>query len=159
TLADEIRKQPSGRYLPLLLLSSVRLRGDDPRPLHASVSVVVYKPIRPAQLLDALYRAMNIQLQREKKAPFAPSLDGDFARRLPLRLLLADDNLINQKVGLSVLGKLGYHADIANNGLEVLRALVEKSYDILFLDVQTAEADGLEAGRQICSRWAQRQRP
>jgi CheY-like chemotaxis protein/HPt (histidine-containing phosphotransfer) domain-containing protein len=158
-LADEIRKQPAGRYLPLLLLSGVRLRGDDSRPLHASISVFVHKPIRPAQLLDALCRAMNIQLQREKKAPFAPSFDSDFARRLPLRLLLADDNPINQKVGLSVLHKLGYRADIANNGLEVIKALEQKAYDILFLDVQMPEMDGLEAARQICSRWSADKRP
>jgi signal transduction histidine kinase/HPt (histidine-containing phosphotransfer) domain-containing protein/BarA-like signal transduction histidine kinase len=158
-LADEIRRQPYGRYLPLLLLSSVRLRGDDARPLHATIAVVVYKPIRPAQLLDALCRAMSIQLQREKKAPFAPSLDATLARRLPLRLLLADDNPINQKVGLSVLSKLGYRADIANNGREVLQALEQKAYDVLFLDVQMPEMDGLEAARQICERWPAESRP
>ncbi len=158
-LAQEIRNQPSGRYLPLLLLSSVRLRGDDSRPLRANISVFVYKPIRPAQLLDALCRAMNIQLQREKKAPSAPSLDTTLALRLPLRLLLADDNPINQKVGISVLTKLGYRADMANNGLEVLKALEQKAYDILFLDVQMPEMDGLEAARQICQRWPADKRP
>jgi signal transduction histidine kinase/HPt (histidine-containing phosphotransfer) domain-containing protein/BarA-like signal transduction histidine kinase len=159
SLAEEIRRQAYGRYLPLLLLSSVRLRGDDMRPLHASIAVVVYKPIRPAQLLDALCRAMSIQLQREKKAPFTPSLDATLARRLPLRLLLADDNPINQKVGLSVLQKLGYRADIANNGREVLEALQQKAYDVLFLDVQMPEMDGLEAARQICERWPAESRP
>jgi len=158
-LADEIRQQPYGRHVPLLLLTSVRLRGDDARPLHAGVSGFVYKPVRPAQLLDALCRAMSIQLQREKKAPFAPALDADLARRLPLRLLLADDNPINQKVGLSVLHKLGYRADIANNGLEVLKALEQKAYDILFLDVQMPELDGLEAARRICQRWPAEKRP
>src|SRR5204863_5301749 len=138
---------------------SVRLRGDDSRPLHASIAVVVYKPIRPAQLLDALCRAMSIQLQREKKAPFAPALDATLARRLPLRLLLADDNPINQKVGLSVLQKLGYRADIANNGREVLQELEQKAYDILFLDVQMPEMDGLEAARRICERWPAEKRP
>ncbi len=159
TLADEIRNHAYGRYLPLLLLSGVRLRGDDNRPLHASISVFVHKPIRPAQLLDSLCRAMSIQLQREKRAPTAPSFDSGFARRLPLRLLLADDNPINQKVGLSVLHKLGYRADIANNGLEVLKALEQKAYDILFLDVQMPEMDGLEAARQICHRWSADKRP
>jgi signal transduction histidine kinase/HPt (histidine-containing phosphotransfer) domain-containing protein len=159
SLAEEIRNHAYGRYLPLLLLSSVRLRGDDTRPIHASICGFVYKPIRPAQLLDALCRALSIQLQREKKAPSAPSFDANFARRLPLRLLLADDNPINQKVGLSVLHKLGYRADIANNGIEVLKALEQKAYDILFLDVQMPEMDGLEAARQICQRWSADKRP
>src|SRR5205807_66211 len=68
-VAQEIRALPRGRSLPLLLLSSVRLRGDDNRPQLAGISVFAHKPIRPAQLLEALYRAMSIQLQREKRAP------------------------------------------------------------------------------------------
>jgi signal transduction histidine kinase/HPt (histidine-containing phosphotransfer) domain-containing protein/BarA-like signal transduction histidine kinase len=158
-LAEEIRKQPAGRYAPLLLLSSRRPSGDDAHPLPAGVSVAIHKPIRPAQLLDALCRALSVHVQREKKAPVAPTLDPDLARRLPLRLLLADDNPINQKVSLSVLHKLGYRADIANNGLEVLKALEQKAYDILFLDVQMPEMDGLEAARQICQRWPTEKRP
>src|SRR5438046_10692777 len=96
---------------------------------------------------------MSIQLQTEKKAPIAPTLDAEFARRLPLRLLLANDNPINQKVGLSVLHKLGYRADLANNGLEVLKALEQKLYDVLFLDVQMPEMDGMETARKLCERW------
>jgi len=158
-LAEAIRKQPAGRYAPLLLLSSRRPSGEEARPLPAGVAVAIHKPIRPAQLLDALCRAMSVQVQREKKAPVAPTLDPDLARRLPLRLLLADDNPINQKVGLSVLHKLGYQADLANNGVEVLKALEQKAYDILFLDVQMPEMDGLEAARQICQRWSAEKRP
>jgi two-component system LytT family response regulator len=85
---------------------------------------------------------MSVRAQSEKKAPKAPALDPDLARRLPLRLLLADDNPINQKVGLSVLHKLGYRADLASNGVEVIKALEQKAYDILFLDVQMPELDG-----------------
>ena len=158
-LAEEIRKQPAGRYAPLLLLSSRRTSADDARPLTAGVAVSIHKPIRPAQMLDALCRALSVQVPREKKAPLALTLDPDLARRLPLRLLLADDNPINQKVGLSVLYKLGYQADIANNGVEVLKALEQKAYDILFLDVQMPEMDGLEAARQICQRWPAGKRP
>ncbi len=158
-LANEIRLQPYGRYLPLILLSGVRLRSDDARPSAMGISVFVHKPVRPAQLLDALCRAMSLQVQRERKSASAPVLDVNFARRLPLRVLLADDNAINQKVGLSVLQKLGYRADVANNGLEVLRALERTPYDVLFLDVQMPELDGLECARQICARWSRDKRP
>ena len=158
-LAGEIRRQSYGRYLPITLLSSIRLRSDDTRPAMSGISVFVYKPIRPAQLLDSLCRALSVQVQREKKAPLAPSLDADFARRYPVRVLLADDNPINQKVGLSVLQKLGYRADIANNGLEVLQSLEQKPYDIVFLDVQMPEMDGLETTRRIAQRWPADKRP
>jgi CheY-like chemotaxis protein/HPt (histidine-containing phosphotransfer) domain-containing protein len=74
-------------------------------------------------------------------------------------VLLADDNPINQKVGFSVLHKLGYRADLANHGLEVIKALETKTYDLLFLDVQMPEMDGLECARQICHRWTRDKRP
>ena len=158
-LVGEIRRQPWGRVVPLVLLTAVRLRGDDMRPAAAGVSVCIHKPIRPAQLLDGLCRALSVQVVLEKKAPPTPILDANFARRLPLRILLADDNQINQKVGLSVLGRLGYRADIANDGAEVLRALGSKIYDVLFLDVQMPVMDGLECVRQICDRWTRDKRP
>jgi CheY-like chemotaxis protein/HPt (histidine-containing phosphotransfer) domain-containing protein len=158
-LAAEIRKLPNYQSLPLLLLSSSRVRGDDLRPMQLGISIFVHKPIRPSQLLDALYRALSIQLQREKRAPALPALDANFARRFPLQLLLADDNPINQKVGLSVLQKLGYRADVAQNGLEVIKALDQKAYDLILMDVQMPEMDGMEATRQIHQRWEEGRRP
>ena len=158
-LAEKIRALPRGDILPLLLLSAVRLRADDPRPAALGITNVIHKPIRPAQMLESLYRVMNLQVQREKKAPVTPALDVNFASRHPLNILLADDNPINQKVGLSVLQKLGYQADLAGNGLEVLKALEKKNYHIVLLDVQMPEMDGLEATRQIHRRWTEAKRP
>jgi len=158
-LARELRKQASGRFLPVLLLSSIRLRADDLRADDLDVSIFVHKPVRPAQLLEALCRALGVPIQRDKKSPFTPGLDSDFARRLPLRVLLADDNPINQKVGLSVLHKLGYRAEIACNGLEVIKALENKPFDILFLDVQMPEMDGLECAQHLNQRWTRDKRP
>jgi len=159
SLVKEIRALLPGRFLPLIPLSSIRLRADD---LHASdfgISAFVHKPIRPVQLLDAICRGLSVQVQRDKKSPAAPALDADLASRLPLRILLADDNPINQKVGMSVLHKLGYRADLASNGLEVIKAIEQKPFDVLFLDVQMPEMDGLECTRQITHRWTRDKRP
>ena len=142
----------------VILLSSVR-RNHPPEPHGPRPAAVLHKPIRPGLLLEAFCRALSIQVRREKKPPAAPVLDPTLAGRLPLRLLLADDNVINQKVGLSLLSKLGYKADLAQNGREVLSAIEQKPYDVLFLDVQMPEMDGLEAARQICQRWSADERP
>ncbi|MEY4386356.1 MAG: hypothetical protein RLY20_1639, partial [Verrucomicrobiota bacterium] len=78
-LVGEIRATPTGRFLPILLLSATRVRSDDPRPHRAGISVILHKPIRPQQLLEGLAQALNVQFHRDKKSPTSPTLDANLA--------------------------------------------------------------------------------
>jgi len=110
------------------------------------------KPIRHAALFSALLRLANVEplaLQKTSKKLF----DGGLAARHPLRILLAEDNAINQKVGLKMLSQLGYTADLAVNGLRVLEALNKTQYDLIFMDIQMPEMGGIETTGIIRERF------
>jgi CheY-like chemotaxis protein len=159
SLVEAVRRLPHGQSLHILLLTSVHLRAGDPRAAAARISVSIYKPIRPGQLFEALTQSFDRRLTSPRKAPAASAFDSSFASRLPLRILMADDNRVNQKVGSRFLEKLGYRAELANNGLEVLQALERQPYDIVFLDVQMPEMDGYAAARELHRRWGGAGRP
>ena len=154
-LATEIRKLPGGRTLPLVLLASMGVHPDHPDLVNASFVSCLTKPIKPAQLYDVLVRVMSGVKAAAPKAPAKTRLDPTLASRLPLRVLLCDDNIINQKVALRLLQQMGYRADLAANGREALAALDRQPYDLIFMDVMMPEMDGLEATRSIRARQKQ----
>ncbi|MBI5052735.1 MAG: GAF domain-containing protein [Chloroflexi bacterium] len=82
-----------------------------------------------------------------------PQFNTGLAQRLPLKILLAEDNTVNQKLALRMLERMGYRADVVANGLEVLEALQRQPYNIILMDMQMPEMDGLEATRQIVQEW------
>jgi len=145
SLAEEIRRARAD--LPLVMLTSLdRVEASS----NAAFAAFLTKPIRPSQLYDALMGLFDV----ESRAPAQrPALDADpdehLAERLPLRILVVEDNAVNQQLALLLLQKLGYRADVAANGVEALEALQRQPYDVVLMDVEMPEMDGLEATRQI----------
>jgi signal transduction histidine kinase/DNA-binding response OmpR family regulator/HPt (histidine-containing phosphotransfer) domain-containing protein len=146
TTAEEatrsLRAVPGAEALPIVLLA--RARGG-PEVDVPGVRTIA-KPTRPKRLRAVLGQVLGTLPEAER--PARSRFDAGLARRKPLRILLAEDNVVNQRVACAMLAQMGYRADVAANGLEVLDALRLQRYDLVLMDVHMPEMDGLVATRR-----------
>jgi len=145
-LAREIRKHDTNT--PIILFSSLGQR-ELAMERDGLFSAYLAKPLKPSLLFDALAGLFDPSRTSAPTRPAASAFDSEMATRHPLRILLAEDNAVNQKLALRVLEQMGYRADLASNGLETIEALQRQSYDVVLMDVQMPEMDGIEATHQI----------
>jgi CheY-like chemotaxis protein len=148
TLAKQLRQIPGRRSLPLVLLASTaQAASDGGRHLFAAVHA---KPVKPERLCQLIGEVLGGPVRQEHQT--RSEFDAELAGRIPLKILVAEDNTVNQRLALRMLQKMGYQADIVENGLEVLDALQRERYEVILMDVQMPRMDGLETTRHIRTR-------
>jgi len=166
-LAIHLHRQAGYEHLPIVMLTSIG------RPENLSLidqhhfAAFLHKPIKSAQLCTVLANILTGQSPPPDSPTMLNSSQCNEVKWIatksesshPLRILLAEDHPVNQKIALLMLDRLGYRADVAGNGLEALDALHRQFYDVVLLDVQMPEMDGLETARRICQQWPAEKRP
>ena len=153
-LVSELKANPTTATMPLIILTSMGIFSRE-EALKAGVQAALVKPVKQSRLFDCIAEVMaeNTTVKAPKNVPLTPlvlpQLQNAESPTAKVRILLAEDNKVNQMVALGQLKKLGYTADIAESGTEVLQLLMETPYDIILMDCQMPELDGYETTRRI----------
>jgi GAF domain-containing protein/DNA-binding response OmpR family regulator len=146
-LTREIRKLHDEESLPIILLTSLGRREIDADDLEFTAYLT--KPLKPSHLYDALAGIFARSLISPRPQATKTVMDAELGKKYPLRILLAEDNQVNQKLALRLLEQMGYRADVASNGIEAVESIQRQTYDVILMDVQMPEMDGLDATRDI----------
>ncbi|MHC5766017.1 MAG: response regulator [Nostoc sp.] len=157
TLGEQIKANSAIAGLPLIMLTSTNQRDEIQRSLKIGFAAYLVKPVKPSRLLDTIMTILGTHPEEESEVKIPdlklknPENNRNYysPKSHKLRILLAEDNLVNQKVALKQLQRLGYSADVAGNGQEVLQLLEKIPYDLILMDCQMPVLDGLETTKEI----------
>lgn len=154
TLGRKIKANPKISDTILIMLTSSGIRGEAARASGIGFSAYLPKPIKKKQLLDCMLLSLDYKTSEEEndiKKPLITQYTITEAGN-KVNILLAEDNKVNQKLAIKVLEKMNYRIDVAENGLEAVRALEQKKYDVVLMDIQMPKLGGLEATKLIRSK-------
>ena len=151
-LGEQIKANPVLASIPLILLVTTDERASAKQALNIGFADYIVKPIKPSRLLDSIKTVLGIQLEPPQTSILPPPLTHTSSEKPPVRILLAEDNRVNQKVALKLLQTLGYAADVAVNGEEALQRWENNSYDLILMDCQMPILDGYAATEEIRRR-------
>ena len=152
-LAEQIRLRPGLAGATLMMLSSAGQPGEAAQCRALGLAACLTKPIKQSELLDTIMNTLDAASLPTRLAPTEPPPPTPGVR--PLRILLAEDNAVNQRLAVRLLEKRGHSVAVANNGRQAVDALARESYDLVLMDVQMPEMDGFEATGAIRQREAQ----
>lgn len=151
-LVNLIRKDSEFKSLLIIMVTSCGTRGDGVKMREMGIDGYFNKPIKQSDLYNAILSVLGVsenRLNHDKQKKIVTRHAIKEIKKKNTRILLAEANLINQKVALHLLKKFGYSADVVKNGQEAVEALKEVSYSLILMDIQMPEMDGYEATKQI----------